>query len=300
MPAGMKKGAERTLKLKALSINEFEVLNDGTELQLKFWAQPFERSGYFLRETFPVRDLVEVGGGDVAESEPEAESEAYRFADVSIEKDGRGNVLRFTISAQTSDGEDSAEYEMTGRELREMVNSGEDFSEHWTRMRRHPNDTRILYEETNTMINAYKIPILSKATPPKSKVAARYFSPTISCVLRGKDGKELSIWAMIDTGAEKTILDPAIADALGLERSGTATIGGYGGSVQTQFVRADVVFGSKSIDDLRNWECLVGRLNFDPAQEHSAYNPALMLGMDALMRYYSMINPKEKVMYLAS
>jgi predicted aspartyl protease len=94
---------------------------------------------------------------------------------------------------------------------------------------------------------------LAGAAPvTRSEVAFRLASPTkplvmIPAFVNG-DGPHAFV---VDTGASATVLSPALADALGIDRAASATMLGAGGMLQATVGRvASLAVGAASLDDL--------------------------------------------------
>jgi hypothetical protein len=252
---------------------------EAQKFDVRFEVVPAEARRYFTWETVHWDDLID---------KEAFESPAFiSLSDIHCEP-GRLSLKMSFDSANY--GMVEQEYESTDAELTAAVNGvlGTDGLKSF-KATKNPNEAYIIYEENETAMKAFKIPIFKN------------ISPSLPCYLRA-GGKETQIYAMIDTGAQHSIIAPELVEALGLKPFGSATMGTFNGELKTRRVSVDVDFKSDTLELLKGLDCIIGKLErlYDASAPVAHHNCGLILGFDVLMDYNILLKPEEQCMYLAS
>jgi hypothetical protein len=269
-------------KLKKLNFLSVKQIADD-EVILKQFCIWFERPGVFLNQHIKAIDVcvdLDAGAGDI-------KSAHFLMAEL------QNSLLTADIQVTFEDGSTAIwTYTLSAAEGLRWVNSVCDDEDELPFSRKlfdNPNDALILYEETNTVINAYKVPIFKN------------IPPSIPCYVRGADGTDTLIYAMLDTGATRTLIDPYIAEKFGRltgNKHSIKTMNGSAGDIDE--CELDVRFNSEALDDLGVILGSVTRFVYDPDGPAAYHNPAIVFGIDVIMEWNLLVKPGEQAIYIAS
>jgi hypothetical protein len=252
---------------------------EAQKFDVRLEVMPAEARRYFIWQTVYWDDLID---------KENFESPAFiSLSDIHCEP-GRLSLKMSFDSANY--GIVEQEYESTDAEITLAANGAaiadglKSFS-----ATKNPNEAYVIYEENETAMKAFKIPIFKN------------ISPSLPCYLQA-NGKETQIYAMIDTGAQHSIIAPELVESLGLKPFGSATMGTFNGELKTRRVSVDVDFKSDTLEPLKGLDCIIGKLArlYDGSAPAAYHNCGLVLGFDVLIDYNILIKPDEQCMYLAS